>query len=193
MDWLKPLLPVLKGRKEAKLRMLEVGALSTGNACSRSGLFDIERIDLNSQGDGITKQDFMERPLSDDEKSQFDIISLSLVLNYVPDAAARGDMLKQTLKFLRPAPASDSSSTFPSLFLVLPVSCVSNSRYMDEARLEAIMLSLGYVKLHYKLSNKLAYFLWKATDLTPKKRFGTFKKTEVRAGGSRNNFAVVMK
>ena len=72
--------------------MLEVGALSTSNACSRSGLFEIERIDLNSQAEGITQQDFMERPLPKDSSEQFEIISLSLVLNYVPDAIGkRGD------------------------------------------------------------------------------------------------------
>ena len=177
--------------------MLEVGALSTTNACSRSGIFEIERIDLNSQAKGIMQQDFMERPLPKDSSEQFDIISLSLVLNYVPNAAGRGEMLERTLQFLRNPSFSELgqnlTASFPSLFLVLPVSCVTNSRYLDESRLEAIMGSLGYDKVHQKLTNKLAYYLWKATDLVPKKRTESFKKVEVRAGKTRNNFAIVLK
>ncbi|KAF2211876.1 hypothetical protein CERZMDRAFT_112192 [Cercospora zeae-maydis SCOH1-5] len=89
-----------------KFKMLEVGALSTKNACSKSGCFEITRIDLNSQASGILQQDFMKRPLpsstsleADEEK--FDVISLSLVLNFVPSAAERGEMLRRTTKFLR--------------------------------------------------------------------------------------------
>jgi 25S rRNA (adenine2142-N1)-methyltransferase len=201
MDWLQSIKPSLDAKGcgmggENQLRMLEIGALSTSNACSRSDCFEIERIDLNSQAEGITQQDFMERPLPKDSSEQFDIISLSLVLNYVPDAIGRGEMLERTLKFLR-NPSCDETNQdlgapFPSLFLVLPVSCVTNSRYLDEPRLEAIMQSLGYVKVHQKLSNKLAYFLWKATNLLTKKRRESFKKVEVRAGKTRNNFAIVL-
>jgi 25S rRNA (adenine2142-N1)-methyltransferase len=197
MEWLRPAMPLLKERKDGeRLRLLEVGALSTSNACSKSGVFEIERIDLNSQSEGITQQDFMERPLAKLATEKFDIISLSLVLNYVPDPAARGEMLRRTLQFLR-GPLGDNEeelrAVFPALFLVLPAPCVTNSRYMDEPKLEAIMMSLGYVKVQYKLSNKLVYYLWRAVDLVPKARKEMFKKVEVRAGGSRNNFAVVLK
>ena len=60
MEWLKPLAAEMS-KREQKIRLLEVGALSTSNACSKSGLFDIERIDLFSQAEGILQQDFMER------------------------------------------------------------------------------------------------------------------------------------
>lgn len=201
VDWLRSLKPSLQtegiARGRNQLRMLEVGALSTSNACSKSGWFELERIDLNSQAEGITQQDFMDRPLPKDSLDQFDIISLSLVLNYVPDAVGRGEMLERTLKFLR-HPSFDGAdqeleASFPSLFLVLPVSCVTNSRYLDEPRLEAIMQILGYVKIRQKLSNKLAYYLWRATDSVAKKRAESFKKVEVRAGKTRNNFAIVLK
>lgn len=203
MDWLKlskSLSQAKEGmtiKKGKPLRMLEVGALSITNACSRSDIFEIERIDLNSQAEGIMQQDFMERPLPKDSSEKFDIISLSLVLNFVPDAVGRGEMLERTLKFLR-SPSFDDldenlTASFPSLFLVLPVSCVTNSRYLDEARLEAIMRSLGYAKVHQKLTKKLAYYLWKATDLGPRKWMESFKKVEIRAGKIRNNFAVVLK
>jgi 25S rRNA (adenine2142-N1)-methyltransferase len=173
--------------------MLEVGALSTKNACSRSRLFEIERIDLNSQAEGIKQQDFMERPLPLDEKEKFDIISLSLVLNYVPDPKGRGNMLLRTLKFLRFQQYSGDLQTFlPSLFLVLPAPCVTNSRYMDETKLEALMGSLGYVTVKKKLSNKLVYYLLRMSAAIGKRAL-SFKKEELRSGKARNNFAIVLK
>ncbi|PQE30796.1 hypothetical protein CJF32_00005987 [Rutstroemia sp. NJR-2017a WRK4] len=195
MEWLSPLSARLKEQasRGASLRMLEVGALSTSNAVSRSHAFQVERIDLNSQSEGITQQDFIERPLPKDDSEKFDIISLSLVLNYVPDGAGRGNMLLRTLKFLHTAPPAlnDFAEWFPSLFLVLPSPCVSNSRYMDEARLEAIMESLGYVMVKKKLSNKLVYYLWRLNSFNLDRV--SWKKEEIRTGKSRNNFSVVLK
>jgi 25S rRNA (adenine2142-N1)-methyltransferase len=175
--------------------MLEVGALSTQNACSKSGHFDIERIDLNSQGDGILQQDFMERPLPQDESERFDIISLSLVLNYVPEPKDRGEMLRRSTQFLRaPERYLDSPhllTSFSSLFLVLPAPCVTNSRYLDEERLAAIMKTVGYVKVESKSTQRLVYYLWRK-DRVCKGTEGTFSKKEVRSGPTRNNFAVVL-
>jgi 25S rRNA (adenine2142-N1)-methyltransferase len=193
MEWLRPVHSVIKDSADGPLRMLEVGALSTTNECSKSRLFTMARIDLNSQGDGILQQDFMERPLPKDASEKFDIVSLSLVLNFVPDGKGRGNMLFRTLEFLRDPigdPAREVDEFFPSLFLVLPAPCVTNSRYMDEARLEAIMKSLGYVKTRSKLTNKLVYYLWtRKGDAT----LGTvFTKSQLRTGTSRNNFAIVL-
>ena len=176
------------------LRMLEVGALSTTNECSKSGLFSMERIDLNSQDDGILQQDFMERPLPTEDSERFDIISLSLVLNFVPEADGRGRMLQRTLEFLRaptyPRPPPQIGELFPCLFMVLPAPCVTNSRYMDEHLMETIMGSLGYKKTHSKITNKLVYYLWTRTE-DHAKPGATFGKKEIRSGASRNNFAIV--
>ena len=196
MEWLEPVLSDLKDQDAGGLspvRMLEVGALSLTNACSRSGLFEVERIDLNSQAEGILQQDFMERPLPSSNKEKFDIISLSLVLNYVPDPSGRGEMLLRTLQFLRTGDYVGKLGEFlPSLFLVLPASCVTNSRYMDEAKMEAIMESLGYSMVTKKLSNKLVYYLWRVTSQLLKHRT-SFKKEELRSGKTRNNFSVILK
>ncbi len=194
MQWLEPCLSAQAG-SERRLRMLEVGALSTQNACSKSSHFDIERIDLNSQGEGILRQDFMERPLPEGESDRFDIISLSLVLNYVPEPKGRGDMLRRTTQFLRAAgryvDSPELAATFPSLFLVLPAPCVENSRYLDEEKLTAIMGSLGYVKAESKTTQRLVYYLWRR-DRVCKGSGGSFQKREIRSGPTRNNFAVVL-
>ncbi|KAK4152828.1 putative methyltransferase-domain-containing protein [Chaetomidium leptoderma] len=195
MQWLEPCLSSQEADSGRRLRMLEVGALSTQNACSKSNHFEIERIDLNSQGEGILQQDFMERPLPKDESEQFDIISLSLVLNYVPEPQGRGEMLRRTTQFLlapgRYIGAPQLTASFPSLFLVLPAPCVTNSRYLDEERLVAIMESLGYVKVASKTTQRLVYYLWKRGRVC-KRAGGPFQKKEIRAGPTRNNFAVVL-
>jgi 25S rRNA (adenine2142-N1)-methyltransferase len=195
MQWLKPVATAMEAQK-SKPRLLEVGALSTKNACSKSGLFDIERIDLFSQAEGIVQQDFMERPIPSSNKEQFDLISLSLVLNFVPDPVGRGEMLKRTLKFLGPrAPRLTSDKlqgVNPALFLVLPAACVTNSRYMNEERLTCIMASLGYVLLERKLTAKLVYYLWQLRD-KPVPEEQNFAKKEINPGAGRNNFSVILK
>lgn len=206
MDWLKPIEAEMKGTASddvstQRLRMLEVGALSTTNACSRSGLFDIQRIDLNSQGEGILQQDFMQRPLPKDDSERFDIISLSLVLNFVPDPVGRGDMLLRTRDFLRQPTCvkdemtSELSPCFPSLFFVLPAPCVSNSRYLDEKKLKSILFSLGYEVKQTKKTLKLVYYLLTRAAKPPAVSNSglAFTKKELRTGASRNNFAIVLK
>lgn len=195
MAWLQPLHDAVSSSRP-RLRLLEVGALSTMNACSRSGLFDVQRIDLNSQAEGILQQDFMQRPLPKNNADKCDIISLSLVLNYVPDAIGRGEMLRRTCQFLDVSQAVDRSmemrATFPALFLVLPAPCITNSRYMDDARLNSIMKSLGYTLLQRKQTAKLVYYLWHLAVLPAVSTTMQFSKKEVNPGVSRNNFSVIL-
>lgn len=173
-------------------RCLEVGALSTKNEISKVGdQIVMTRIDLNSQGPGIAKQDFMERPLPKSSDEQFDIISLSLVLNYVPEAAQRGEMLKRVTKFLRMSdtPEQTNGSMLPVMFLVLPLPCVQNSRYLDEELLLRITLNMGFVLTRKKLTPKLCYYLF---SLKGKGKPVKTEKRKVRDGPSMNNFCILV-
>lgn len=171
--------------------MLEVGALSEQNACSRLGLFDMTRIDLQAQSAHIQQEDFMERPRPPTDEQRFDIISLSLVLNYVPDPVGRGDMLQRTTDFLRTRSSTEKSMDFfPSLFLVFPAPCITNSRYLTEERLQEIMGSLGYTPLKRKQSSKLLYYLWRY-DAAGFLEDRALAKVELNPGKRRNNFAIV--
>lgn len=192
MEWLSDLdLPASKLEAPGgKLRMLEVGALSTQNACSKSGLFDITRIDLNSQGEGILKQDFMARPLPTSDVEKFDVISLSLVLNFVPSSTGRGEMLRRTRDFLTTNALRGNADVLPSLFLVLPAACTTNSRFMNDERLALLMASLGYTLRQRKQTPKLVYYLWLLQDRP--ERGAAFGKMEVNPGAKRNNFCVVL-
>ena len=179
-----------------KLRMLEVGALKTDNACSRSGLFEMKRIDLHSQHPDIEQQDFMKMQLPKPEnlcEQGYDLVSLSLVVNFVGDPTQRGDMLKRVGSFLRPYTGGrdELAECSPALFLVLPAPCVINSRYLDEGRLESIMESVGYKRAKRKLSSKLVYYLWKYEGRN-NDMARVFKKEQLRSGSSRNNFAIVL-
>ncbi|MCJ1276973.1 hypothetical protein MMC21_004782 [Puttea exsequens] len=199
MEWLAEYgftRPADTERKKAPFKMLEVGALRVDNACSRSDIFRMQRIDLHSQHSAIKQQDFMTLPTpstKDLAKSGFDVVSLSLVVNFVGDPTRRGEMLKRVSSFLSISEQHQftAKGPFPALFLVMPAPCVINSRYLDESRLGAIMHSLGYQLSKQKTSSKLVYYLW-TYDSRRGGTHSTFKKEEVRSGMSRNNFAIVL-
>ncbi|KAI5304435.1 hypothetical protein KEM56_006495 [Ascosphaera pollenicola] len=193
LDWLKPTLKKLDGER---LRVLEVGALSTTNACSLADELEVTRIDLHSQEKGILQQDFMERPLPTSDADRFHIISLSLVLNYVPEPAGRGEMLLRTTRFLNAIiPSSlENAATEPKpcLFLVLPAACVLNSRYLTEERLAAIMNDIGYSRTQRKVTEKLVYYLWEYDTAHAIRTPCVYKKDQLNPGKIRNNFCVTL-
>lgn len=181
--------------------LLEIGCLSADNECSRSGLFHpVERIDLNSQDPkNIKEQDFMERPIPNTSKTsgvdRFDFISLSLVVNYVPDHFQRGEMLRRTVDFLKSPEDQTTNSPFPGLFLVLPAPCVLNSRYFTEQRLYDIMNQLGYKLERRKESSKLVYWLFRLINQRRKstKASKVFKREQINPGANKNNFSICLK
>ena len=189
IDWIEPQLSLLKDTP-FRLRVLEIGALSTRNACSMNPSLDVQRIDLNSQEPGILKQDFMERPLPRNDNERFHIVSLSLVLNFVPSVEGRGEMLKRCVTFLTNTMPPDCPASFaPSLFLVLPLPCVANSRYLTEDRLQDILSSMGFVLMQSKQTSKLIFQLWEhCQEYKPR----PFKKEILNPGKARNNFAIVV-
>lgn len=198
VDWLQQSQVLnLKSRNEKAtanppLKCLEIGALSADNEISKfSSIIQMTRIDLNSQGPGIEKQDFMKRPLPLDDEQRFDLVSLSLVLNYAPDPVGRGEMLKRLTKFLRVTfeDSEKSTSILPALFLVLPLPCVSNSRYLDEPLLLRIMKSLGFEMKYNKNTSKLCYYLFSWTGSVTSVKT---EKRKIRDGASMNNFCIIV-
>jgi 25S rRNA (adenine2142-N1)-methyltransferase len=176
------------------IRVLEIGCLSPHNAISRLSTVDIVRMDLKSTHPSILEQDFMQFSLPNSESDKFDIISLSLVLNFVPDHNQRGEMLLRTTKFLKIKVKEDEcrgaeESPLPALFLVLPLRCVTNSRYLTRDHLRTIMESIGYRLRESKSSSKIFYSLWQYTGVVLTSRIN-FKKREIVAGRGRNNFCV---
>lgn len=160
--------------------MLEVGCLSFDNHCTRSNYFTkIDRLDLNSQDPRIEQIDFMRKPVP---SSPYTVLSLSLVVNFVPDAVLRGEMLKRTRKFLSPG---------GFLFFVLPEPCIYNSRYCNEEVISRIFSALGYKQIEYKRTRKLVYWLLELEDRPLSHT--QVKKAVVNDGAKRNNFSIVLK
>lgn len=77
--------------------MLEIGALKPDNYASSSKWILNTPIDLRSNHPDITEQDFLLRPLPKRDDDRFDVISCSLVINFVPDVRDRGKVICQTL------------------------------------------------------------------------------------------------
>lgn len=71
--------------------MLEIGALRSDNYAHCSTWIKNIPIDLRSQHVDILEQDFLHRPLPETTNDAFDVISCSLVLNFVPDVCDRGE------------------------------------------------------------------------------------------------------
>jgi 25S rRNA (adenine2142-N1)-methyltransferase len=114
---------------------------------------------------------------------------LSLVLNYVPDPASRGAMLARLPQFLE---NSSIRSMASYLFLVLPLACITNSRYLTEERLSYIMHALGFRLSKQKTSSKLYYSLWMFEPAENNAGQFQIRKEELRSGASRNNFAITL-
>lgn len=72
-------------------RMLEIGALKPDNYAGCKWILNTP-IDLRSNHPGITEQDFLLRDLPRGDEDRFDVISCSLVINFVPDVRNRGEM-----------------------------------------------------------------------------------------------------
>ena len=183
VEWLKLDLYKLKLQN---VNALEIGCLSPYNAISTSSIFDdVVRIDLNSQNSLILEQNFMDRPLPQKESEKFNLISCSLVINFVPSPKERGEMLLRITKFLK-----KPKHAMSALFLVLPLPCVSNSRYFDNEKLIEIMTALGFTQTFSYEGNKVVYWLfdWNGKVNLKKK----IPKKELHSGSNRNNFCITL-
>ncbi|KAI5963328.1 BMT2 [Candida pseudojiufengensis] len=185
IEWLKTSKYETKLKED--LNALEIGCLSPYNNISTSKIFkSIIRIDLNSQDPLILQQNFMERPLPTTENEKFNLISCSLVLNFVPSHEKRGEMLIRITKFLK----SPNKGKLSSLFLVLPLPCIKNSRYFDNDKLLEIMNSLGFKQNYIYEAKKVAYWLFDWNGKVSKNI--KFNKKELHSGSTRNNFCITI-
>ncbi len=71
--------------------MLEIGALIPTNYATCSSWIENLPMDLYSQHPNILEQDFFERPVPKSDAERFEVISCSLVLNFIADPRDRGN------------------------------------------------------------------------------------------------------
>jgi len=185
LEWLKELGMVDRKGKD-KLKLLEVGALKPDNFSPCSSWIHCTPMDLRSRHPAIIEQDFLLMD-QDENQGKWDIISLSLVLNFVPEPKDRGRMLSFAHNILRPKGL---------LFLALPLPCVLNSRYLTFEHLNAIMTAIGFVELkeQWKTGGKMSYWLYQkaASDLEGSVVAPSLQKKTVLRTGNRNNFSIIL-
>lgn len=95
----------------SKLKVFEIGAVNIQlQSCS---WLDVYAIDVNSQHPRIREEDFFDVA----PRFSFDVVVCCMVLNCVPSAAKRGEMLARLACHVAPQGV---------LFLVLPLRCVES-------------------------------------------------------------------
>jgi 25S rRNA (adenine2142-N1)-methyltransferase len=177
-DWVKEELSKQPPNNPNNRRLLDVGAI-----VARYGKEDnATHIDLASNDPNVQKIDFFDFAKEADDAT-FSTVVLSLVVNFVGSAGARGDMLKKASELLRPQGL---------LFFVLPAACVDNSRYLDQSLLLAILKACGFDDLVVSRSNNGR--LWRCIGRkhsSPICDVTSFqKKLVLRGGPDRNNFTI---
>ncbi|CAH7667623.1 putative methyltransferase-domain-containing protein [Phakopsora pachyrhizi] len=193
---------ITSDQKPEQITLLDVGAIE-GTSYSNFDWIKTTCIDLNPKSPTVLKFDFFEFPIP---HTKFDVVALSLVLNFVGDLRKRGEMIRHVHKYLKP---------FGILYIVLPLACLKNSRYLDNARFINILNSLGFklVTDHddensteesnpFKCTNKfklpfeslkMSFWIFKRSGkdgLGEIDNFVSWPKVEIRKGSNRNNFCI---
>nr|CCA17354.1 conserved hypothetical protein [Albugo laibachii Nc14] len=162
--------------REEPLRVLEVGAINT--QLLSCPWLAVRAIDLSSKHDGIEQKDFFTlSPVGD-----FQVVVSSMVLNCVPDPQSRGKMLQLYHQHLKP-------SGF--LFIMIPLTCLNNSKYMTFEYFTSILAATGFRILETKKSPKIAFFCAEKVENT----FSAKSYLPIKAvcdGRSRNEFAIAL-
>ncbi|KAF8636723.1 hypothetical protein AX17_003526 [Amanita inopinata Kibby_2008] len=184
ITWLQGLGMTKSHEGSGRLRLLEVGALKPDNYHSCSSWIECVPIDLRSRHPSIKEQDFLLM-CEDENREKWDIISLSLVLNFVPRPNDRGRMLKLAHAMLKPE---------GHLFLVLPLPCVQNSRYLDFEHMGRIMRAVGFTqrKERWKKGGKIVYWLFQKCPRPSAEYSTALSRKNVFRQGNRNNFSILL-
>jgi len=106
----------------------------------------------------------------------FDVISLSLVINFVGDPNQRGDMIKKAYHLIQSHLQVSFDNTLTSsantgfggfLYVVIPRSCILNSRYLDQNHYLDLFQICGFQLITSKYSSKLAFHIFRRQTTTP--------------------------
>lgn len=171
-------------QQQRPLRLLDVGSIQ----CHYNDpLVDAVSIDLYSDDPNVLNVDFFDFAPQQPVAS-FDVVVLSLVLNFVPLATQRGLMLHLTSTLLRPQSGL--------CFVILPVACINNSRYFRYALWERLCRRVGLHCIHHQTTDRLFMcVLRKQEQVVGKNGFemeAMFRRKLCRGGRNRNNFLVLL-
>ncbi|CAO1635220.1 unnamed protein product [Parajaminaea phylloscopi] len=179
-----------------KLRLLDVGALE-GTSYAAFPWIETTSIDINPRSPTVIQGDFFEYSPPSGKAEKFDVVALSLVINFMGDLFHRGEALVRAHDFLVPR---------GYLYLVLPLACVANSRYLDHDRLKQIIDSCGWEVVINEDSKRLTRWLLqrkeevsrlpkgakasKGASQGPRWDGKIWKKEEIKVSTKANNFCI---
>ncbi|KAK1940511.1 25S rRNA adenine-N(1) methyltransferase [Phytophthora citrophthora] len=176
--WVFQLLTRFELRPKAKqppLRVLEVGAINT--QLLSCPWLNVRAIDLNSRHERIEQRDFFSlKPTG-----EFQVVVSSMVINCVPGAEKRGEMLRLYRDHLKEGGL---------LFLMLPLLCLRHSQFMTYARFTKILEAVGFKVRETKDSPKVAFFCLERVETVAEAV--TFPHKLLVSGDKRNDFSVVI-
>jgi hypothetical protein len=178
--------------KDNKPRLLDVGAI-TNHYLPYSNYIDCTAIDLEPQHESVLKKDFFElNPI--EFNAQYNVIVLSLVINYIGDYYKRGLMLSHSYKML-----ADNGYCY----IILPNACINNSRYLNhELFVNSLMKAIGFALISHKFSNKLCFYEFQKVgskqqqqqqpNSSKKHKKFLFRSDVIRQGETFNNFQIIL-
>lgn len=187
--WLVAQLPATKSN--CPYSLLDVGALVLGyekycpplnkakERATSSRWIEAEYINLQAPP-GHLAMAIQQKDLFDVQKC-YDIVCLSLVLNFVPQATDRGRMLLK---------ASQITNLGGFLYIVLPKACMENSRYLDLPEFNVLLSLLGFVCIKHHYSDKLYYGIFQKQQNIKEK--ASLVPKEKYPKGKRNNFKIAL-
>ena len=178
-------------RGERALKTLEVGAINTDLMSAK--FLDVRAIDVKSRHPKIEQLDFFDMPV---EAESYDVIHSSMVVNCVPTAELRGEMIARTATLLRPKGL---------FFMMLPLRCVTASTRMSQEKMSRLLRACGLRVVEQKRTPKIVFYccekLGKPTealigkDLVKRDAREAFAKSERAkdAGGDPSHFGIILK
>lgn len=194
------------------LQLLDVGALGENYVKERSWIHTTA-IDLHPTCTFVKQADFFDLPQANSSEKVnhgteitipaggFDIIALSLVINFVGDPTKRGEMIQKAYHLLqKKLPLTGDNLDLLSsgegfgglLYVVVPRPCVDNSRYLDQTQYLKIFESCGFHLITSKYSTKLAFHIFYRRSSDMKASTIKFPKKKLRDGPSLNNFSIII-
>ena len=200
----------------SNLKILDVGAIDD-QYLSYKDFLEVTSIDINPQSKSVKKYDFFDFAVDyimgekdmglGGQNAPYDVIVLSLVLNFVGCPRRRGDMLALCA---HPKILKEQGL----VFVVIPAACVENSRYMELSTLIDLMDSLHFSLVSTKTTKALLLCVfrlrnakqwWSSQAATPPAAvrgdnasffdYGAkgFPRRKVRGGKQRNNFSIILR
>ncbi|UZJ56154.1 hypothetical protein CBS101457_005474 [Exobasidium rhododendri] len=179
--WIMQTVREVRGNVREDIKLLDVGSL-TGTSFVKYPWIKATSIDIEPRGPNVQQVDFFDFPVPASEEDRFDVVSLSMVINFVGDIQDRGRMLIHAHRFLKKG---------GHLALILPLACVNNSRYCTHERLEETLKSCGWKVAHHDDSKSLTRYMFQETAKKWDKK--VWKKEEIKVGVHLNNFCIVVK